>query len=43
MTTKTNLYFAILVLALLGLAVGGWTVKGAKTLTRKTPLHPRAA
>ena len=46
MTTRTTLYFAILIVALLGLAVGGWTVKGAKTLTRRTretPLRPRPA
>jgi hypothetical protein len=32
MTAKTTIYLAILGLALLTLALGGWTVKGAKAL-----------
>jgi hypothetical protein len=44
MTTRTIIYLAILALALLSLALGGWAVKGVNTLvdkTRQTRLRPR--
>jgi hypothetical protein len=46
MSTKTILYLGLLFAALLTLALGGWTVKGAKALTGRTKqpdLRPRFA